>query len=253
MTLHELWEDLVPPERRWLGLIIFASLCAHTAFFFIFRIIPPAAQGLPLKPAQITLLSSEIPNIVWLDWRDPSAIALPRTPLPQLRFPAHSPELPDRYAGLAALSGQVPVGKLVDDRRSLQERSPQDFFSETLHPSLVGVETPPQPGGTELQFLGDLTGREPVFRKEFPQPPVSDVLRVTVLNVGISASGLVEAIMVEETSLDASVDQMAIATLRQWKFKPRLVKVPGREIDWGKVIVYWDYQSKPRPAAPALP
>ncbi|NJK92002.1 MAG: energy transducer TonB [Blastochloris sp.] len=107
------------------------------------------------------------------------------------------------------------------------------------------METPPQPAGTRVQFLGALSGREVLTKKDFPQPAVSDVLRVTILNVGVGAEGSVEAVMVEETSLDSAVDQMAVQSIRQWKFKPR----SGKALDWGRVIVYWDYQNKPRPGA----
>jgi TonB family protein len=250
MTLHELWDDLVPPERRWLGLLVFCSIFAHGVFFFIFKITPPGSQGLPRRPSQVTLLAAT-PSIIWLDWRDPSSIALPRSPLPRVSPPSEFPGLPDRYTDLSELSGQLQVGSLKDTRVPLSERSTKEFVPETLKPSKVVVENPPSPAGTEIQFLGTLAGREPVFRPELPKPPVSDVLRVTVLNVGINASGTVDAIMVEETSLDTSVDQLAVTTLRQWKFKPR--KVQGQEIDWGKVIVYWDYQGKPKPVAPPSP
>lgn len=252
MTLHELWDDLIPPERRWLGLFVFGSICAHTAFFFIFKVTVPASQGMPRRPAQVTLLSSTAPNLIWLDWRDPSAIALPRSPLPRILPPSDLPGLPDRYAGLSPLSAEVQVGKLKDVRRSLAEQSPKDSLS-VVSPSRVQVEIPPPLGGTQVQFFGGVAGREAVFRKDFPQPPVSDVLRVTVLNVGINASGSVDAVMVEDTSNDPAVDQLAVTTLRQWKFKPRMGRSRGQEMDWGKVVVYWDYQNKPRPAVPASP
>jgi len=253
MTLHELWDDLVPPERRWLGLFIFCSLCAHTAFFFIFKVTVPVSQGLPRRPAQVTLLSPTAPNLIWLDWRDPSAIALPRSPLPQILPPSDPPVLPDRYAGLSPLSAEVDVGKLRDDRKPLADRSSKDFATSSSTPSKVVVEIPPPLGGTEFQFQGAVAGREPLSRKEFPRPPVSDVLRVTILKIGINAAGMVDAVMVEETSTDPSVDQMAVETMRQWKFKPRKVQSSGQEMDWGKVVVYWDYQSKPRPASPPSP
>ncbi|NJK92001.1 MAG: hypothetical protein HC904_09355 [Blastochloris sp.] len=110
MTLHELWDDLVPPERRWLGVLILASLLAHTLFFFIFRIKAPESSSFPLRPAQVFWMSTRNSgslegNLIWLDWRDPSAIALPKTALPRISPSLPLPELPDRYQNLQALSG----------------------------------------------------------------------------------------------------------------------------------------------------
>jgi len=253
MTLHELWDDLVPPERRWLSLLIFFSLCAHALFFFIFKIIPPAAGSFPKRPAQVTWLTgdSTTNHLIWLDWRDPSAIALPRSPLPTLRPPSSLPELPDRYEVLTNLSDQAGGRILRDTQATLPERARKEMVAGNVKPTEVKVETPPTPAGTQVEFLGTLAGREISLRKELPQPAVSETLRVTVLNIGVTAGGIVEAVMIEETSLDASVDLLAVNNLRQWRFKPRTNK--GAEMDWGRAIIYWDYQNKPRPNLPATP
>ncbi|NJQ97384.1 MAG: hypothetical protein HC784_06295 [Hydrococcus sp. CSU_1_8] len=42
---------------------------------------------------------------------------------------------------------------------------------------------------------------------------------------------------------DLSVVVLGVESIRQWKFKPR----SGKALDWGRVIVYWDYQNKPGP------
>lgn len=249
MTLHELWDDLIPPERRWLGLLIFGSACAHLLFFFIFKITPPSAAGAPKKPAQVTWVpknskSQSSNQLIWLDWRDPSAVALPRSPLPQLLPKDSPPVIPDRYQSLNKMSQKMDTPYLTDKPLPLAERVVVKDEPLQTKPETVQIETPPIPGGTHVSFFGALANRPVLVRKEFPQPAVTDVLRVTILNLGISAAGGVETIMVEETSLDASIDLLAIKILRQWKFTPLTTK--GPELTWGRAVIYWDFQDKSR-------
>lgn len=249
MTLHELWDDLVPPERRWLGLLILGSASAHLLFFFIFKIIPPSAAGAPKRPAQVTWVPKNTKGqtsnqLIWLDWRDPSALALPRSPLPKLHPKDTLPVIPDRYQTLNKMSQKMDAPFLIDKQLPLAERVILKDELVDTKPDLVQVETPPNPGGTHISFFGALANRQILVRKEFPQPAVTDVLRVTILNLGVSASGGVETIMVEETSLDASIDLLAIKILRQWRFTPLTTK--GTELTWGRAVIYWDFQDKTR-------
>jgi TonB family protein len=251
MTLHEIWDDLIPPERRLLGLFVLASLLGHVLFFFMVKVVSPSVQGLAPRPSRVTWLTGAQmgSSATWLDWRDPSAIALPRSPLPILAPPESLPELPDRYADLAELSQDFRAGILAESPAELPERVGEKTATADK-PSLVKVETPPLPGGTRVAFFGALANRELTHQTELPQPAVSENLRVTVLSVGVSDEGHVESLMVEESSLDASVDQKAIAGIRQWKFKPKQVGKRSTAIDWGRVVIYWDLQNKPRTPVP---
>ena len=249
LTLHELWDQLVPQERRWLGMAVFFSLLGHLMFFFMFRVEDPAAMGLPARPAQVLLwdsaetgLKREEGGQLWLDWRDPSVLALPRSPLPEL--PAA--DVPGDWQGRAAAPMATLQPRLLKDAvPTLSEQMAAVIKEHRAEPTEVQMETPPSLSGTVVQMAGALSDRPVSKKSDLPQPAVDTLLKVSVLSLGVNAAGLVENVLVEESCGDPAVDELALREMRNWRFDP----VSASGLQWGRAVVYWHFKEK-TPAKP---
>lgn len=247
MTLQEIWEQVMPPERRWLGLVIFGSLLVHLAGFFVFRVDPVNTRAYVSRPRQATLMTPGLEMgpgsggnwIQWLDWRDPSAIALPWSPLAEPSIPELKPStagsvpLPDMPASPAVLPRDLPG--------SLPEKADKLINGTTRQPMPIRVESPPPLSGTAYRLEGKISDRRILGKPVLPKPRTDLSLKVTILGVGIDRRGEVVSALVEESSGDGTVDQTAVQAVQSWLFAPRS---GGSEVDWGRVVVFWDLNEK---------
>ncbi len=253
--LHELWEGLLPPERRWLGLLVLISLAGHLGCFFIFKVETPPSAGVPQRPQQVTLLSAggadmvAAGSMVWMDWRDPSVMALPRSPLPELSRISSLPEWKQKGPESAPLPQQFREFVLKDDIASLSQQVSDSLKELKPEPKGLQIETPPPLSGTVVQITGALTDRAIQKKTELPQPAVDRDLKTTVLSFSVNEEGMIENILVDSSCEDSSVDQLAVRELRNWKFAP----VADTPTQWGKALIYWHFKEKPAPAAPPAP
>lgn len=250
MILHELVEQLLPPQRRWLGLMILGSFLLHVLGFFIFRLDPPGTRAFVSRPRQVTLMDPRLELgagrtgdwTQWLDWRDPRAIALPWTPLAEIDVPEMLPPavattpLPELPPVSAILPRELPG--------TLPEKAGKLVGGTVRQPMPIRVESPPPLSGTAYRLEGKLAARRVLGQPVLPQPRTDLSLKITVLGVGIDRKGEVISALVEETSGDPSVDQLAVQAVQSWLFAPR---TGGAEADWGRVSVFWDLNEKLAP------
>ena len=255
--LHELWELLLPPERRWLGLIVLISLAGHGACFFLFKVQPVASAGLPARPGQVTLISTALParagssaggGMIWMEWRDPSVIALPRSPLPgltgNLRLPQWKQEEP---AGAATAPLSFHEFTPRADMASLSQQVSDDLKELKMEPKGVQIETPPPLSGTIVQITGALSERVITKKTELSQPPADRDLKATVLSLSVNMQGVVENVLVDTSCEDSAIDQVAVRELKNWRFGP------APALQWGKAFIYWHFKEKPAPVTQPAP
>ncbi len=256
MTLHEIGELLLPPQRRWLGLFIVGSLLLHLAGFFVFRLDPLSTRAYVSRPRQVTLMDPRLELgagrggdwTQWLDWRDTSAIALPWSPLVEPDVPEMTPipgagiPLPDSPKASHVLPRELS-GTLAENAEKL-------IGNTVRQPMPLRVESPPPMSGTTYRLEGKISGRKVIGQPVLPQPRTDLSLKITILGLGIDRRGEVISALVEETSGDPSVDQLAVQSVQSWLFAPR---TGGAEADWGRMVVFWDLNEKLAPEPTPTP
>jgi TonB family protein len=248
MTIHDVWERVFPPEKRWLGLVIVGSLALHVMGMVLLDVRWPEGSRFPVRPRQATLMSSAVGWSggtregleLWMRWRDPSVIAIPRSPLPDPPQMADMRPRPESWELPESLGQAAPL--MPEERdHSLREEIREWNLLRRAKPSSLPVVAPSPLSGSRVKFQGSLAEREVIKRVPLPRPQTSESLKVTVLLLGVRPDGGVDSVFVEESSLDSSVDQKGIEALKQWRFAP--TEASGNE--FGRVIVYWDLIAEP--------
>jgi len=243
MTIHDLWERVFPAEKRWLGVVIVSSLGVHVLVMLLFDVRWPSASRFPVRAEQATLILSggswsgvgAESLEPWLRWRDPSVIAMPRSPLPDVPLMEELQPVADRWSLPDEVAGFDPLVD-TDGRDTLNEEVAEALLPDRASPEFVPVVAPPPLSGTRVQWHGALGEREVVKRTELPRPETTESLKVTVVMVGVRPDGGVDSVFVEESSMDSSVDADGVRALRQWRFAP----VDETGITYGQATIYWD-------------
>jgi len=256
MIAHDLWERVMPPERRWFGFILAFIAGLHLLAFALLRLELPDGRMHAARARQVTLVTERLQSPVlggsnwaaWLDWKDPSAVALPWTPLP-------APALPRVESGLdrqAALPPSVPApGGLANELPGgLEERARTRIRTTARDPMPIPVEAPPQLSGTRTRVDWPRTERKLLSSSGLPEPRTDLSLRRTVLAVLVNKLGLVESVLVLEGSTDDAVDQAAVQAVRGWRFA---ADSAAPELEQARVHVFWDLKEKEAPARPSSP
>jgi hypothetical protein len=250
LPLHELWEKIFPHERRWLAWLIILALLAHVGMLAVLKIkqaVPLTVNTPLLQSTALTVNQSATfgpKDMVWLDWRDPSAPILPRGPLPPLSAePVLGREKNPSLATLPPTGQPVPVTGLTTQLPSIVQQVQGSLTSFRPSPKEVQIETPPQLSGTVVEISGDLAGRNMIKKTDLPQPEVDRNLKVTVCQIAVNALGLVENVLVDGVDGscgDSAIDQLAVQELKNWQFTP----ASDKELQWGKAVVYWHFKGK---------
>ncbi len=250
MTSYQLWETIFPQEKRWLGLIITASLIMHLAVFFIFRIESLPEGRVPDRPASVVFISSDTginrldgsDPMKWIDWRDPAVIALPRAPIPK-----PLPLIVDQTASyqqqpLPELPTWNPLEVPQTDVASELNAVVQSSMKNTATaPMPLTVEAPPKLSGSVVVMQGALKNRKVVNRLELPRPQTKVSLTATEYYVRVLSGGAVVQVKVDRSSGSTEIDQEGANVLKKWQFEA----LEGETEDaWGRVIVFWDFQEE---------
>lgn len=253
MIPQEWWEYVMPPERRWFGLFVLGVLGIHLAALALVR-VEVAEGGLhPPRARQVTLISPRLDSpllggrdwAVWLDWKDPSAIALPWSPLP-------SPPLPPLESGkevgsaLPPLTAQAPLPG-AGLGQAIEQRAAQSVQTGTRAPMPIPVESPPRLSGTRYRADWSRAERALLTPPQLPRPRTDMALQHTVLTVLVNRMGLVESVLVVESSTDPAVDLAAIQSIRTWRFAADPTAPDPEAV---RITVFWDLQAKALPEAP---
>lgn len=256
MTIHELWDSLMPFERRWMGMFIALSLFIHVAVFFLFktpnvplRISIPAQQEVTLLALPETTASQQAAT--WITLFDPRVIALPqpnaiasqtnflKTQLEKL-WEDYIPR-PKLLASSSTSASAVPSSVSQEASASLQI----PFINL---PKGADVEIPPPLRGSVVQINGPLAERQVLKKNQLPQPTATQGLKATTLHIGVTSEGVVLFTFLDESCGDPATDLLSLQYLKQWSFVPQ---TPSSEaITCSQVLVFWDPLPAKSPSSP---
>ena len=212
---------------------VVGSLLAHAATFFLFRVAYPQRVTIPQPAAHLSLLTPSTPeNVAFLSWieaEDPALIASDNA-----GNLAIMPEV--RYRPWYATPRTAPLGAPVEMSRVVRFPPAKDRLSmaDSASPALPSPAAgAPQP--TIVSFSGALASR-PIARRPalvFRQPSTTPA-GPTGLLVGVSGDGQVRHIVLQQSSGDTDLDEVAVGHLRDFVFAPS--KAP---VTWGFATFVW--------------
>lgn len=253
MTLHELYDSLIPPEKRSLGVIIFISALCHIGVLFAFR-IGTFEGGRIVKPRpRVTFLklggsAREGEDAArWLDLRDPRTIGQPSDALPEPEYLASNEASLD-FDPLAGIEKEEMVAfplapsYLKGTLETASVRARSSLLSERMAPMPLVVEAPPALSGTDVQIFGDLAGRKVTQRVALPQPEVPRALGLSVMLLAVNREGWVEFVLIDESCGDSKLDLIAVERVKNWRFAAD--KGAKEELMWGRAMVSWDLKEE---------
>lgn len=96
---------------------------------------------------------------------------------------------------------------------------------------------PRAPGQSQLRVEGELRQRTLAAVPELPLQRANDVLNNSIVEVGVTADGLVVSARLLERSRSKTADQQALALARNIRFQP--AASANSEVTWGKLIFQW--------------
>ena len=212
---------------------VLGSLLAHAGTFFLFQVVYPQRVTIPQPAPQVSLLTPSSPENIallrWIEAEDPALIANDNPVVPpglaEVRY--HPSFATPRTAPLGA--PEVPA-QAVRFPRAADRLSATD--SSTSTPELPVVA---QAEKTSIDYSGTLTGRAPTqtpllvfdYRTGAPAEP-------TTLLLGVNDQGEVRFSVLERSSGDPKLDDLALAQLRHIAFAP----APA-SMTWGFATVSW--------------
>lgn len=253
MTLHQLWDLLIPEEKRFLGWLIFLSLLVHISAFFLFKSETSYSKPVPVFQPRVTLMrpvETSIGGVTsgWVNLLDPSVIALPLSQLSDEEFKKDVSRLqkiwPVQFPVSLLAPAAVKTTYLPITLEELPKRAEASLSLPAPKPMPVPVEAPPSLSGTAVQFSGDLAKREEVKHDALPQPTSPLALRPSVLRLAVDDQGVVVYVFLDESSGDSAIDLQAVKALRNWRFAPlKGAKPDSDKLQWGRATVFWDIQS----------
>jgi hypothetical protein len=212
---------------------VFGSLLAHAATFFLFQVVYPQRVTIPQPAPQVSLLTPSSPENIallrWIEAEDPALVANdnPGAPpgLAEVRY--HPSFLSPRTAPLgvpdeAATGVRFPPAK---DRLT-----PADTAKTT-----GGASTAISAQPTSITFFGLLAER-PLTKSS----PVTFIHRAgapvepTTLLLGVDGQGTIRFSVIQQSSGDQALDDLAVAHLRTITFA-----AAASPLTWGFATFSW--------------
>jgi len=217
-----------------LFLCVLGSFLAHAGTFFLFQVVYPQRVTIPQPAPRVSLLTPSSPENVallrWIEAEDPALVANDNPLVPPGLVDVH-------YRPSFASPHTAPLGAPAEQAEGVRFPRAVDQLSP-VQSSSPGPETatkPPATVATSVTFSGSLTGR-PIVKN----PPVTFTYHAsapaenTTAFIGVADSGEVRFTVLELSSGDPSLDEVALAHLRQIAFAPA-----NSPLTWGFVTYTW--------------
>lgn len=212
---------------------IAASLAAHAATFFLFRVAEPPSTQLARTAPQLSVLTPSSPEaIALLDWvaaQDPALAATTASvPPPGLLATAYRPS----YATIRTVPldpAETPVAVPFPAARDALAV----IASTAAQAAPPPVRSAPQP--TSVSFSESVARRAPA-----PLPPLLAKTRAgatvepTRHLIGVTGRGEVRFVFLQNSSGNSALDQQAAAHLEDLVFAP-----DDAPITWAGAVVTW--------------
>lgn len=247
-SLHELYEFLLPVERRWFGIFVLLSALVHLALLVFLPILSIRPEKIFRPPSEVTIaiFSHDFDNWlgggkIWLDIRDPKLLS---QPIADLKVPQNL----ERLEGMSALSRPEMTWADLSEEIAYASRfstipSPQDRAYEGIlelkpQPDPIKVEAPPAIRGTGITVIGELSQRQILNKVEIPKSESSQAHGLTVVLLGVNSEGVVEFSSVDKSSGNDELEQQARRILDRWLFEE---VSDEQQLMWGRVLIAWDF------------
>jgi len=212
---------------------VLGSLLAHAATFFLFQVVYPERVTIPQPAPQVSLLTPSSPENIallrWIEAEDPALIANDH--------PVAPPGLADvRYRPSFATPRTAPLGAPAEPSHGVRFPRAKDKLSPVDSPAPIPEQ--PTPGvaeKTSIGFSGALTGRAKPQNPSivFAYQARAPVEPTTVL-LGVNAQGEVRFSLLQNSSGDPGLDELALAYLRGIAFTPATAPMA-----WGFATISW--------------
>ena len=215
-----------------LFLCVLGSLLAHAATFFLFQVVYPQRVTIPQPPPQVSLLTPSSPENIallrWIDAEDPALIANDN--------PVTPPGLADvQYRPSFASPRTAPLGPPAEPTHRVRFPVAAEKLSESVSGSAISQPVAPRAADqTSITYSGPLKERattQPHFA--FAYHTAAPVEPTTVL-LGVSDTGKVRFSVLQQSSGDSQLDELAVTSLNGISFAPSTAP-----ITWGYATIAW--------------
>jgi hypothetical protein len=225
------------PEDRGFPYVLFlcvlGSFLAHAGTFFLFQVVYPQRVTIPQPAPRVSLLTPSSPENIallrWIEAEDPALVANDN--------PVAPPGLVDvHYKPSFATPRTAPRGAPAEEVKGVQFPRAVDHLSVVDQPMANSGE----PGKlsvlpTSITYSGGLAGR---LVKENPAVAFNyhavDPAESTTVLLGVTDKGEVRFAVLQQSSGDQALDELALAHLQQVTFGP--VEAP---LTWGFATYSW--------------
>jgi hypothetical protein len=209
------------PEDRGFPYVLFlcvlGSFLAHAGTFFLFQVVYPQRVTIPHPAPRVSLLTPSSPENIallrWIEAEDPALVANDN--------PVAPPGLVDvHYKPSFATSRTAPLGAPAEQEKGVRFPRAVDHLSAANQPvanSDPNGKLPVLP--TAIAFSGALADR-PVEKN----PPVAfkyhaaEPAESTSALLGVTSKGEVRFAVLQHSSGDQTLDELALAHLKQVTF-----------------------------------
>ncbi len=212
---------------------VFGSLLAHAGTFFLFQVVYPQRVTIPQPAPHVSLLTPSSPENIallrWIETEDPALIANDN--------PVAPPGLAEvRYHPSFATLRTQPLGAPLEKKPAVRFPRAVDRLTP-VQPDRAAAPAPGpvQAAPTSISYSDGLASRplaknpalNPVYRAAAPAEP-------TTLLIGVDDQGAVRFSVLQHSSGDQGLDEMAVSHLRTVTFAA--AELP---MAWGFATFYW--------------
>lgn len=215
-----------------LFICVAGSLGAHAATFFLFQVVYPQRVTIPQPAPYVSLLtpssSENIAMLRWIEAEDPALISSDNVVLP--------PSLAEaRYRPSFAAPRTAPLGPPAEKPEEILFPPAVDrlVVTEPATDSLAAAPAVRSP--TVVRFAGSLAARPLVRNPPLKAPRMATApISPTVLLVGVNDQGEIRFPVLQQSSGDPKLDELAVDHLRRLAFAPA-----GALMTWAHVTFAW--------------
>jgi hypothetical protein len=212
---------------------VLGSLLAHTGTFFLFQVVYPQRVTIPQPAPHVSLLTPSSPENIallrWIEAEDPALIANENPVAPPGLATVH-------YRPSFAVARTEPLGAPVEKAPAGRFPPAKDHLlpSGAAHASAV-VPTSIQAKPTSITYSGALVSRQLVKNPAIASSyRAADPAEPTTLLVGVDGRGLVRFAVLQHSSGDQNLDDVAASQIRKVTFAA--AEVP---VTWGFATFFW--------------
>jgi len=227
----------VPSNDRGFPFILFlcvlGSLLLHASTFFLFQVVYPQRVTIPPPAPRVSLLTPSSPENIallrWIEAEDPALVASDNAAAP--------PGLAEvRYRPSFATPRTAPLGAPAEQPQAVRFPAARDRLVPAESSGLLSAAAVAAPvQETTVRYSSALAPRVSTQNPPITFPyHASTPAEPTTLLVGVNTQGAARFVIIQQSSGDPALDQLAAAHVAHVAF------VPGTSpITWGFATCTW--------------